>query len=65
MSYQVSVTQAVEAAGRVLKETGASAVKLEGGHPMIVGIVQKLTAIGIPVMGHVGLTPQSFRIFGL
>jgi 3-methyl-2-oxobutanoate hydroxymethyltransferase len=64
MSYQVSVTQAIEAAGRVLKETGASAIKLEGGHPMIVGIVQKLTAIGIPVMGHVGLTPQSFRILG-
>lgn len=64
MSYQVSVTQAVEAAGRVLKETGASAVKLEGGYPMIVDIVQKLTAIGIPVMGHVGLTPQSFRILG-
>ncbi len=64
MSYQVSVTQAIEAAGRVLKETGASAIKLEGGHPMIVSIVQKLTAIGIPVMGHVGLTPQSFRILG-
>ena len=64
MSYQVSVTQAIEAAGRVLKETTASAVKLEGGHPMIVDIVQKLTTRGIPVMGHVGLTPQSFRILG-
>jgi 3-methyl-2-oxobutanoate hydroxymethyltransferase len=64
MSYQVSVTQAVEAAGRVMKETGASAVKLEGGQPMIVKIVKELTTIGIPVMGHVGLTPQSFRILG-
>ena len=64
MSYQVSVTQAIEAAGRVLKETGASAVKLEGGHPKIISIVRELTAMGIPVMGHVGLTPQSFRILG-
>mgnify|MGYP003433590347 FL=1 len=64
MSYQVSVTQAMEAAGRVMKETGASAVKLEGGQPMIVNIVRELTTIGIPVMGHVGLTPQSFRILG-
>ncbi|NJK54795.1 MAG: 3-methyl-2-oxobutanoate hydroxymethyltransferase [Pleurocapsa sp. SU_5_0] len=64
MSYQVSVSQAMEAAGRVLKETGASAVKLEGGHPKIINIVQELTAIGIPVMGHVGLTPQSVRILG-
>jgi 3-methyl-2-oxobutanoate hydroxymethyltransferase len=64
MSYQVSVNQALEAAGRVMKETGASAVKLEGGQPMIVEIVRELTTIGIPVMGHVGLTPQSFRILG-
>lgn len=64
MSYQVSVAQAVEAAGRVLKETGAGAVKLEGGHPEIITTVAKLTTIGIPVMGHVGLTPQSFRVLG-
>jgi len=64
MSYQVSVTQAIEAAGRVIKETGASAIKLEGGHPLIISIVRELTTIGIPVMGHVGLTPQSFRILG-
>jgi 3-methyl-2-oxobutanoate hydroxymethyltransferase len=64
MSYQVSVSQAVEAAGRVIKETDASAIKLEGGQPMIVNIVKELTAIGIPVMGHVGLTPQSVRILG-
>ena len=64
MSYQVSVSQAVEAAGRVIKETGASAVKLEGGHPDLIETVLKLTTIGIPVMGHVGLTPQSFRVLG-
>ncbi|MEL6495832.1 MAG: 3-methyl-2-oxobutanoate hydroxymethyltransferase [Cyanobacteria bacterium J06623_7] len=64
MSYQVSVTQAMEAAGRVMKETGAGAIKLEGGQPRIIDTVRELTAIGIPVMGHVGLTPQSFRILG-
>ncbi len=64
MSYQVSLTQAIESAGRVIKETGASAIKLEGGHPLIIAIVTELTAIGIPVMGHVGLTPQSVRILG-
>ena len=64
MSYQVSVPQAIEAAGRVLKETGSTAVKLEGGHPRIIEIVRELTTIGIPVMGHIGLTPQSFRILG-
>ncbi len=64
MSYQVSVAQAIESAGRVIKETGASAIKLEGGHPLIITTVRELTAIGIPVMGHVGLTPQSVRILG-
>lgn len=64
MSYQVSMSQAMAAAGRVIKETGASAIKLEGGHPKIINLVQELTTIGIPVMGHVGLTPQSFRILG-
>lgn len=64
MSYQVGVNQAIEAAGRVIKETGASAIKLEGGHPLIISVVRELTTIGIPVMGHVGLTPQSYRILG-
>ena len=64
MSYQLSVNQAVEAAGRVLKETGVGAIKLEGGHPEIIETVAKLTTIGIPAMGHVGLTPQSFRVLG-
>ncbi|MBE9046769.1 3-methyl-2-oxobutanoate hydroxymethyltransferase [Pleurocapsales cyanobacterium LEGE 10410] len=64
MSYQTSVTQAMVAAGRVLKETGVAAIKLEGGHPRILETVAELTTIGIPVMGHIGLTPQSFRILG-
>ena len=64
MSYQVSVTQAIEAAGRVMKETGASGIKIEGGYPKMLEIVRELTTIGIPVMGHVGLTPQSFRVLG-
>ncbi|MGL5074842.1 MAG: 3-methyl-2-oxobutanoate hydroxymethyltransferase, partial [Waterburya sp.] len=64
MSYQTSVTQAIEAAGKVIKETGAAAIKLEGGHPRILETVAELTNIGIPVMGHVGLTPQSVRILG-
>ena len=53
LSYQESISQAIHSAGRVLKETGVSAVKLEGGHPRIIGMVKELTAIGIPVMGHV------------
>ncbi len=64
LSYQESISQAIHSAGRVLKETGVSAVKLEGGHPRIIGMVKELTAIGIPVMGHVGLTPQSFNSLG-
>jgi 3-methyl-2-oxobutanoate hydroxymethyltransferase len=64
LSYQESPAQAIQAAGRVLKETGAQAVKLEGGHPRMVETVSRLTEIGIPVMGHVGLTPQSVHQLG-
>lgn len=64
LSYQESISQAIHSAGRVLKETSASAVKLEGGHPRIIDTVTELTRMGIPVMGHVGLTPQSVRILG-
>ena len=64
LSYQESLSQAIHSAGRVLKETGVKAVKLEGGHPRIVSMVRELTSVGIPVMGHVGLTPQSFNILG-
>ncbi|MEA5532550.1 3-methyl-2-oxobutanoate hydroxymethyltransferase [Crocosphaera sp. XPORK-15E] len=64
LSYQESVSQAIHAAGRVLKETGVQAVKLEGGHPAAVETVARLTDIGIPVMAHVGLTPQSVHRLG-
>ncbi|MEA5511418.1 3-methyl-2-oxobutanoate hydroxymethyltransferase [Crocosphaera sp. UHCC 0190] len=64
LSYQESVSQAIHAAGRVLKETGVQGVKLEGGHPAAVETVARLTDIGIPVMAHVGLTPQSVHRLG-
>ncbi|MFQ3616459.1 MAG: 3-methyl-2-oxobutanoate hydroxymethyltransferase [Cyanobacteriota bacterium] len=64
MTYQESVAQAMHSAGRVLKETGAQAVKLEGGHPAMIETVERLTQVGIPVMAHVGLTPQSVHQFG-
>jgi 3-methyl-2-oxobutanoate hydroxymethyltransferase len=64
MSYQESLPQAIAAAGRVLKETGVQAVKLEGGNPTAVATVARLVEIGIPVMGHVGLTPQSVHRLG-
>ncbi len=63
LSYQVSLEEAVRNCGRVLKETCASGVKLEGGGE-IIDVVRKLTSVGIPVMGHLGLTPQSIHKFG-
>lgn len=63
MSYQVSPEQAVANAGRIMKETGAQAVKLEGGSE-IAGAVKKIVAAGIPVVGHLGLTPQSVHSLG-
>ncbi|MGM3304557.1 3-methyl-2-oxobutanoate hydroxymethyltransferase [Anabaena sp. WFMT] len=65
LTYQESISQAMQSAGRVLKETGAQAVKLEGGHPAMVETVARLVQAGIPVMGHVGLTPQSVHQLGL
>ncbi|CAN5713558.1 3-methyl-2-oxobutanoate hydroxymethyltransferase [soil metagenome] len=64
LSYQVSVEDALRSAGRVLKETGAEAVKLEGGDAGGVATVARLVAAGIPVMGHLGLTPQSVHALG-
>jgi 3-methyl-2-oxobutanoate hydroxymethyltransferase len=64
LSYQESTAQAIHSAGRALKETGVQAVKLEGASPTILATVTQLTAIGIPVMGHVGLTPQSVHQLG-
>lgn len=63
MTYQLGPTQALESAGRVLKETGATAVKLEGGirsrH-----LIEAVVSADIPVMGHIGLTPQSVHGLG-
>jgi 3-methyl-2-oxobutanoate hydroxymethyltransferase len=63
MSFQVSPQQAVENAGRILKEGGAQAVKLEGGVRSVPAI-KAITAADISVVGHIGLTPQSVRRFG-
>jgi len=63
LSYQISVEEAVRNAGRFLQEGGAEAVKLEGGKA-VVPIIQRLVEIGIPVMGHLGLTPQSIHQLG-
>ena len=63
MSYQVSVEEGLRNAGRFLKEAGANAVKLEGGE-RVLELVGRLTEAGIPVMGHLGLTPQSVNQFG-
>jgi 3-methyl-2-oxobutanoate hydroxymethyltransferase len=63
LSYQVNEREAVRNCGRVLKESGAEAVKIEGGH-VIAPVVKRLVEAGIPVMGHLGLTPQSVHVFG-
>ena len=63
MSYQVSVEQAVANAGRFLQEAGMDAVKLEGGQERAEA-VRQIVAAGIPVMGHLGLTPQSVHQLG-
>ncbi|HTR98454.1 MAG TPA: 3-methyl-2-oxobutanoate hydroxymethyltransferase [Bacteroidota bacterium] len=63
MSYQNTVEEAVRNCGRVMKEVGAGAVKIEGGE-YVAEIVRHLVKIGIPVMGHLGLTPQAINRFG-
>ncbi|MBX2811037.1 MAG: 3-methyl-2-oxobutanoate hydroxymethyltransferase [Myxococcales bacterium] len=63
MSYQVGVSQAVHNAGRLIKEGRAHAVKLEGGAEYQ-ELIARLVRIGIPVMGHLGLTPQSIHTMG-
>lgn len=63
LSYQVSIRDAVRNAGRVMKRTGAPAVKLEGGR-RFAPTVRAMVEAGIPVMGHIGLTPQSLHVLG-
>lgn len=63
MSYQASVDEAVRNAGRFLQEAGMDAVKLEGGRERL-DAIRAITGAGIPVMGHLGLTPQSVHQFG-
>jgi 3-methyl-2-oxobutanoate hydroxymethyltransferase len=64
LSYQCGVDAAVAAAGRVLKESPAAAVKLEGAEPETLTVIDRLVRSGIPVMGHIGLTPQSVHQLG-
>jgi 3-methyl-2-oxobutanoate hydroxymethyltransferase len=63
LTYQVSIEQALRNAGRLIKEGGAEAVKLEGGTTMA-ETIRRLVDVDIPVMGHIGLTPQSVHRMG-
>jgi 3-methyl-2-oxobutanoate hydroxymethyltransferase len=63
MTYQAGVDEAVRNAGRLIQEGGAAAVKLEGGRPVL-DVVRRLVDVGIPVMGHLGLQPQSVHQVG-
>lgn len=64
MSYQVDVIQAITNAGRFVKEAQAHAVKLEGATRLNLEVVERLVSMGIPVMGHLGFTPQSIHALG-
>jgi 3-methyl-2-oxobutanoate hydroxymethyltransferase len=64
MSYQVEITQAVTNAGRFIKEVQAHAVKLEGATDLTLEIVERVVGMGVPVMGHLGFTPQSIHSLG-
>ncbi|MDX2107665.1 MAG: 3-methyl-2-oxobutanoate hydroxymethyltransferase [Candidatus Melainabacteria bacterium] len=64
MSYQVDETHAISNAGRFIKEAQAQAVKLEGATELNLQVISRLVSMGIPVMGHLGFTPQSINVFG-
>lgn len=64
LSYQCNPDEAVAAAGRVLKESPAAAVKLEGAEPETLSVIDRMVRSRIPVMGHIGLTPQSVHRLG-
>src|SRR6476659_8336928 len=63
LTYQITVTDAVRNAGRLLQEGGAAAVKIEGGRAVL-DVVRRLVDVGIPVMGHLGVLPQSVHQLG-
>ena len=63
LTYQITPEDALRNCGRVMKETGCQAVKIEGGQPLA-PTVRRLVDVGIPVMGHLGLTPQSVHALG-
>ena len=63
LTYQITPEDALRNCGRVMKETGCQAVKIEGGQPLA-ATVRRLVDVGIPVMGHIGLTPQSVHALG-
>lgn len=64
MSYQVDVIQAITNAGRFIKEAQAHAVKLEGATKLNLEVIERLVSMGIPVMGHLGFTPQAIHSLG-
>ncbi len=64
LSYQCGEDKAVEAAGSLLKNSCAAAVKIEGAQPEVKAVIERLIRMGIPVMGHLGLTPQSVNTLG-
>jgi 3-methyl-2-oxobutanoate hydroxymethyltransferase len=64
LTYRISAEETLRNAGRILRETGAEAVKLEGGDETVARHVRVLVEAGIPVMGHLGLTPQSVHALG-
>ncbi len=64
MTFQVSADEAFTNAGKIMKETGCGGVKIEGASEIILQAIRRMTESGIPVMGHVGLTPQSIHKFG-
>ena len=64
MTYQVSAEDAMRNAGRVMQETGAQAVKLEGGSADSAETMRRIVDMGVPVMGHLGFTPQSVHALG-
>ena len=65
LTYQCGEDKAVEYAGKIIKNTYAKAVKVEGADPEVQNVISRLIRMGIPVMGHLGLTPQSYLNLGL